>query len=392
MSETEVASEHQGDAQIISGVDFTEKGDAHSEFITHLKASAADAKPKFGRLNPYALNIVPGWNIRNMALQDNIDHVDHLARLMAKLLPNGKPTGVQTAIGFTLDDGKFNIRKGHCRTAAVIRAIEVYGAKISDVPVTELKGYDARGLALLQETDNNGRNYSPIERGHLYKHLRDDHGMSIKDIAEAIEITPSRVLQCIGYHDKLSQSDMIMSMIGSGVVSVSYAADLYDGNNGDIEATEKVLIGAKAIAGVDDKGVQNRILPKHVDQFLTNLYGNDLEPEVSGSQEAEAPHEEPVTKANEETAQEPESKSESKSEASQQPAETDAPAAAKKKKTAAEQAHAEELATVVAGILDAKLSSTTISKKIAEHNIFLVSEVEKIKQWVDYTLLGRHAA
>jgi len=54
------------------------------------------------------------------------------------------------------------------RTAAVIRAIEVYGAKITDVPVTELKGYDARGLALLQETDNPPVREIEKTTGHLF--------------------------------------------------------------------------------------------------------------------------------------------------------------------------------------------------------------------------------
>jgi hypothetical protein len=70
----------------------------------------------------------------------------------------------------------------------------------------------------------------------------------------------------------LSNGSLILDMVESGFLSKPYASDLLEGNGGDVQATEFVLRGAAEIAGRDEGGLQRRILPQHIFQFLCDLY------------------------------------------------------------------------------------------------------------------------
>ena len=210
-------------------------------------------------IDPRRFQIEPGWNTRNMQSADTREHIKGIQASASEILPDtSKPRGIVTPLTFVQKGNAWVIRSGHCRWTAVMAAIKA-GVDIPTIPVMRASDSELE-QAISQFTDNNGLPFTPIERGAHYKMLRDKHGMDITEIGKAIGKTASHVSQCIGYHDALTPHADIMEMIETGYVSVAFAKDIFDENEGDTELALYILRGAVEIAM--EKGA-NKAMPKH---------------------------------------------------------------------------------------------------------------------------------
>ena len=403
------------EAEIIRGVNFGEKIDAdHLAWIAALKAAATTAVPKLGRVNPYAITIVPEWNRRRMDLQENIDHVDALALTMLPIGHNGKPTGVLTPIGYVMIGKEIIALSGHSRRLGVFRAIEVYGAKIADVPVAKLpiitegksRKQILRECLFMQEVMNKQKSFCPLESGELFAAMMrdvDEDGepcvpMTLKQIAAINGMSSARVSQCIGYFEKIGGSPQIMEMISLGRISVSHAADIIDGNDGDVEAAEMVIAAAHELAKKDalekrkdeNEPLSFKIMPKDVLKLFPVQAASEVVEYVASEvveYVAEPSSGKDVSSTTENTSQAPsEAEATTKGAEGNTSAPRDTKAAGDKPSTKTSKpsasSSAQEQAEEVANLLDMKWKALTNS------DIFSVTEIQIMKQWMNYTLLG----
>jgi hypothetical protein len=217
------------------------------------------------RANPYLLNIMPGWNRRNLATAENREHILALASDMATIdAETGKPRGVQEPLAF-IWNGKIDVTSGHCRYAAVMHAIEVLGAKIEDVPiVAEAKGISPLRLAINQYVRNTGKQFNPLEKGAYYLWLREEFKMSDADIKDQTGVSIPHIVGCIRAHETLSNNPALMAFIEDGSVAVTLAVEVVEGNEHDMDVVIPLLTGATALA--KERGAKKTMM-KHVMAF-----------------------------------------------------------------------------------------------------------------------------
>lgn len=163
------------------------------------------------RLAPLDIHVKEGWNSRETDDPSNAEHVDNLARSIAEV-------GVKEPLTVYWEDGKAWVSDGHCRRAAVLRAIEVYGADIKSIPVkTEDRYTNEADRVFSQIVRNSGKQLTPFEQGKVFVRLL-DFGWSEKDIATKAGRSQTWVTECLRLQ---AQPEVVKSMLRSGVVSAS---------------------------------------------------------------------------------------------------------------------------------------------------------------------------
>lgn len=210
------------------------------------------------KVSPASLHVKDGWNSREANDAANIEHIDNLARSIAEI-------GVKEPLTVYWEAGKAWISDGHCRHAAVLKAIEVYGADIKTIPVKTEDRYSSEPERILSQlVRNSGKPLSSIEQGTVFKRLI-DHGWQAKDIAKKVGMSPARISQILEFN---TIPEQIKALVLAGSVSAGMAMDTVKSNEGDkVAATEQLT---QAVLVANGQG-RKRALPKDMGASKPNM-------------------------------------------------------------------------------------------------------------------------
>lgn len=202
------------------------------------------------RVNPLLLAVEEGWNSRDLSTPDNQAHIDELARSIAA-------NGVREPLKAYLSGDRLIVTNGHCRLAAVKRAIEVYGAEIMTVPVMTEERYanDADRL-LTQIVSNSGKPLTTLEQGVVYRRLS-ALGWTNDQIAER---TGKSVTHVIMNLELQAAPPSVIAMIKEGKVAPTLAWQTMKASATEEAAVEALENGIKA---AQDAG-RSKATAKHI--------------------------------------------------------------------------------------------------------------------------------
>ena len=266
-------------------INFEEASKPHSELARSIAAEAEAQyaklasngdKGKRGRLatvasgtageifmmNPYAITIAAGWNLRDFNNPANQEHVDNLARSIASI-------GVQQPLIVEVNrqTGQVVLTDGECRLRGALRAIEVYGIPIKGIPVrAESRTATDADKVAGQIYRNSGKNPEPLEMGTALVRLM-NFGWSYKDMAEKTGLAAARVYQLIDL--MATATEEIKRMVTIGQISATTAQTVLKDLGGDGAKAERVLKKAGRVAKKEGK---TKIMPRHV-AAVTNTRG-----------------------------------------------------------------------------------------------------------------------
>lgn len=207
-------------------------GDAKS--IKDLMKGRADVY----KLNPFDIQIEPGFNARDVTSPKVQEHIESLAQSIASI-------GLQKPIKVQMRNGRAKLIDGECRLRAVIRAIEVHGAEIRTVDaILANKTLSDAEATLALVVDNGGLDLNALEKAQAFKRL-DAFGWSRKEIAERAGYTEARVGQLI---ELAGVPDELKTMIKNDEISSTLAWSIAKENDFDAEATMSCVKAALAEA------------------------------------------------------------------------------------------------------------------------------------------------
>jgi ParB-like chromosome segregation protein Spo0J len=181
------------------------------------------------QVNPYLLVVKPGWNARDFSDPTNTEHIDDLARSIAKI-------GVQEPLTAYWDKSAPVLTNGECRLLATFRAIEVYGAEIRSIPVkVEPKGNGEAERLRRQLVGNSGKSFSALETAVVCKRLL-DLGWTVQQISEnTIKLSVQRVTQLLELHEAPVE---IKKMITEGTVASTLALEVLKKSKSEEDAVK----------------------------------------------------------------------------------------------------------------------------------------------------------
>ena len=185
-----------------------------------------------------------GFNARDFTLKENKEHVEELARSIAKV-------GVLEALTVRYDTktGEYILVNGESRLRATLLAIEK-GAPIKEVPVNfERKGTSAEDRIATLITRNEGKQLEVIEQGEVFSRL-EKLGWTQKQIADATGKTGpfiGAVLKLMAGPEKLKK------LVRDGSIKASLAIDILRNADFDYEKAYQSLSDAIATAAAVGK-------------------------------------------------------------------------------------------------------------------------------------------
>lgn len=150
-------------------------------------AAIAEGRTDLFRMDPRKIVIRHGWNSRDFDLPENQAHVDQLAESIREV-------GVKEPLAGYHEDGQFILTNGESRLRAVLKLISE-GHNVETVPVQpEPRHATEADHILSQIIRNSGKPFTPIENARVFARLL-GLGMSNRDIAAKVGMTPERVAQ-----------------------------------------------------------------------------------------------------------------------------------------------------------------------------------------------------
>lgn len=176
-------------------------------------ASLAQGRSDMFRVDPRQINIKPSWNSRDMSAQENLDHVDMLARSIAEV-------GVKEPLTVHWEDNRIWVVDGHCRLLGALRAIDTYKAELKTILVkSEDRTSNDADRIFSQIVRNCGKPFTQLEQAHVFKRLV-DLGWTQQDIAKKAGLSSGRVSQIL---DLLTLPQGVKAMVTAGQVSPTMA-------------------------------------------------------------------------------------------------------------------------------------------------------------------------
>jgi ParB family transcriptional regulator, chromosome partitioning protein len=202
-------------------------------------------------LNPFDIEIEPGFNARDVTRPEVQEHIDNLAKSI-------KEIGLQRPLKVRMKNNKPKLIDGECRLRATIRAIEVYEAEIVAIPVTttDKTMTDAEAtLALVVE--NSGLDLNALEKSVVFKRLV-AFGWSLNEIAERAGLSAVRVSQLI---ELAAVPDSVKEMIRNDEIAPTLAWSIAKENDFDEKATLRCI---KAAMKEARRSGRNKVTARHV--------------------------------------------------------------------------------------------------------------------------------
>lgn len=235
-------------AKVISAeADAISSGDKKSDGIKGLASGRQD----MFRLNPYLIQVEPGWNSRELDDPTNRAHIDALALSISEV-------GVKEPLTGYWKDGAPVVTDGHCRLMATFIAIEKHGAEIKTIPFKTEDRYSSEADRVLSQLVRNmGKPLSPFEQGTVFKKLL-GLGWSEKEVASKVGLSTARVAQIMELHSGATPE--IKALVTTGQVSATFALQELREAGGDAEKAVERLSGAVETAKAEGK---TRATPKH---------------------------------------------------------------------------------------------------------------------------------
>jgi ParB/RepB/Spo0J family partition protein len=222
-------------------------------------------------LNPFDIEIEPGFNARDISRPEVQEHIDNLAKSI-------KEIGLQRSLKVRMKNGKPRLIDGECRLRATLRAIEVYGAEIVAVPVTttDKTMTDAEAtLALVVE--NSGLDLNALEKSVVFKRLQ-TYGWSLNDIADRAMLSAVRVSQLI---ELAGVPEAVKDMIRSDEIAPTLAWSIAKENDFDEEATIRCI---KAAMSEAQRSGRKKVTARHVGgsrisfkSSITSIFGSAID-------------------------------------------------------------------------------------------------------------------
>ena len=220
-----------------------------SKSATGIKAIASGRTDTFS-VDPKRLQIKQGWNSRDFNDPDNIEHVDMLARSIAK-------EGVKEPLTIFFEDGIPYVNNGECRLRGAMRAIEVYKAEVFTVPVRLEDRYaNDADRVLNQLIRNSGKPFSPMELSNHFKRLL-GAGLNPTQISERTGFTPGRVSQILNLQ---TLPEPVKEMVTKQQVSATTAAKVV-AEQGGSEAEKQLKAGLEKAQSEGKSKVTAKHLP-----------------------------------------------------------------------------------------------------------------------------------
>ncbi len=211
----------------------------------------AEGRSDVFKLNPFKIEVEPGFNVRDFGSTALEEHVDGLAQSIAKI-------GVQRPLKIRNKGNRFVLVDGECRLRAVVRAIEVYGAEIHTIPVTVAdRGLSDADAVLGILVENSGLDVTPLGKAEVVKRLT-AFGWSEADIAEKAGLSKGRVGQLLSL---MGLGEEIKKLIRADKISATTALQVARDNGFD---DEKTLAAIKAGATVAAERGKTRVTAKSV--------------------------------------------------------------------------------------------------------------------------------
>jgi ParB-like chromosome segregation protein Spo0J len=203
----------------------------------------AEGRSDVFKVNPFNIEVEPGFNVRDFESEEVKDHIDGLAQSIAQI-------GVQRALTVRNKGGRLFLKDGECRLRAVVRAIEVYGSEIVTVPVRLAERHESDADAVLGIlVENSGLPLDALAKSNVVKRLK-AFGWSDTDIALKTGMSKSYVIRLL----ELSGLDEeVKTLVRSGVVSATLALDTARANDFDGEKTVQAINDAKVVAEAKGK-------------------------------------------------------------------------------------------------------------------------------------------
>jgi ParB/RepB/Spo0J family partition protein len=200
-------------------------------------------------IDPRLILTRPGWNGRDFTDPENIEHIEKLAKSIAKI-------GVKEPITCYWDGGNAYLSDGECRLRAALLAIS-NGHDIKAIPVKAEDRYQNEADRLFSQViRNSGKPFTPMEQAKVFKRLL-DLGWDEPEIAEKSGASLSRVGQVLSL---LCLPEPIRQMVSAGEVSASLAQKVAADAGTANEAVQTLQTGI-AIA---KKAGKKRVAPKHL--------------------------------------------------------------------------------------------------------------------------------
>lgn len=222
-----------------------------------IKAIASGRTDTFS-VDPRRLKIKEGWNSRDFNDPENVEHVDTLARSIAK-------EGVKEPLTIFFEEGQPFINNGECRWRGALRAIEVYKSEIFTVPVRLEDRYanDADRI-LNQLLRNSGKPFSSMEMSNHLKRLL-GAGLTPAQLSERTGYTQGRISQILNLQ---TMPEVVKDMVTRKEVSASTAAALVK-DQGGTAAEQQLKDGLKKAQQEGKTKVTAKHLPA-TENKLTN--------------------------------------------------------------------------------------------------------------------------
>jgi ParB/RepB/Spo0J family partition protein len=212
-------------------------------------ASVSQGRSDIHKIDPRVILTRPGWNGRDFSDPENVEHIEKLARSIAKV-------GVKEPITCYWENGNAYLSDGECRLRAALLAISK-GHDIKSIPVKAEDRYQNEADRIFSQVlRNSGKPFSPMEQAKVFKRLL-DLGWEQTEISEKSGISISRVGQVLSL---LCLPEPIRQMVSAGEVSASLAQKVTAEANTDKEAVQTLQVGITAAK----KQGKKRVTPKHL--------------------------------------------------------------------------------------------------------------------------------
>jgi ParB/RepB/Spo0J family partition protein len=213
-------------------------------------AQLSSARGEMQRLNPFLIQVEPGFNCRDFSLPENIEHVEALALSIAQV-------GVKQPVTVFMKDGVPFLSDGECRWRASMLAIE-RGAEVATIPVmVEPKGTSELDRLAGQHIRNAGKNLTQFEKAANFKRMS-DLGQTTQQIADRVGVSRGHVEQLLEMN---AASPRERELVATGAVSFTAARRVRKAAGGNTEKAVAILEQGVAIAKAAGK---NRATERHI--------------------------------------------------------------------------------------------------------------------------------
>jgi len=208
------------------------------------------------RINPYSLDIVPGFNVHTFDDEASASYIWGLSESIAS-------QGVLRALLVHYAGGRILVDAGEHRLRATFVAIELRGAPVEGVPIIFApRGQSDVDRLYQQRLDNTIRRLTILEEGILVKRIIAKSALNEDDaIREIARNYGTSVAIVQSYLETAALPEEVQHMIRHDRIGATFARQIFRDTGRDPERTVAIINEAKLRVGDND---DKKIMPKHI--------------------------------------------------------------------------------------------------------------------------------